>query len=368
MNTHRKRLIFISPCTPDPNGTGWEQRAFSTLLAYSKYLDVDLWFQPTIDNPELIRLLALKPVCRSIVVFHPGMLGLAGNLFDRFRDSFNAADCVHVFRSVEHVAGLKHRRLFWDIDELPPELRDEPNNGAAQAFPPERRRAVFDQFASAWRNVGIVFSSSPVEVYPALGEVVVLPNVRMDIPPLQESPQSSTLLFVGNMGFAPNLDAIAYFIRDVFPLMPMSTVLHVVGRSSLDADVKAKLNLLAQNPRIRFHFDVEDCLPFYRDAAVSIVPVRIGGGTKLKLLEAFAHSCPVVSTIKGAEGLSVRDGVHLLLADTPAAFVDKCRAILEDRAIGGTLVRNAHELLLSEYSQSSVDRRIQLSLQELHLI
>jgi glycosyltransferase involved in cell wall biosynthesis len=93
-------------------------------------------------------------------------------------------------------------------------------------------------------------------------------------------------------------------------------------------------------------------------ADLAVVPVRYGGGTRLKILESFAHRVPVVSTTVGAEGLDVEDGVHLLLADEPDDFALACERLLTDAALRSRVVDAAHERYLQRYESSVARQRI----------
>ena len=104
---------------------------------------------------------------------------------------------------------------------------------------------------------------------------------------------------------------------------------------------------------------VPEIEPELARADVALVPLRTGSGTRLKVLESFAHRIPVVSTTVGADGLDVEDGVHLLLADRPQEFADACRRLIEDRALARRLVDAAEELFLERYEWSTTKHRIQ---------
>ena len=94
-------------------------------------------------------------------------------------------------------------------------------------------------------------------------------------------------------------------------------------------------------------------------ADIAVVPLRMGSGTRLKILESFAHRIPVVSTTIGADGLDVQDGVHLLLADRPDEFARACRRLIEDRALARRLVDAAEQRFLDRYEWSNAKDRIQ---------
>ncbi|HEX3157815.1 MAG TPA: glycosyltransferase [Gemmatimonadaceae bacterium] len=145
------------------------------------------------------------------------------------------------------------------------------------------------------------------------------------------------MVFTGSMDWMPNEDAMLWFAAEILPMIlqrvPDAT-LTVVGRNPTAA-VRA---LAEREPAIRVTGSVPDVRPYMERAAAFIVPMRVGGGTRLKIFEAMAMERPVVSTAVGAEGLPVRDGVDAVLADAPAAFADAVVRVLLDeehaRAIG----------------------------------
>jgi len=104
--------------------------------------------------------------------------------------------------------------------------------------------------------------------------------------------------------------------------------------------------------------EVPDVRPYYQQAKVSVVPLRSGGGTRIKILEAMACGRPVVSTSVGCEGLHVVDGEHLLVADTPADFAERVVTLLKDQALRERLSRKARELVESQYDWSVMGERL----------
>lgn len=144
-----------------------------------------------------------------------------------------------------------------------------------------------------------------------------------------EAPEPHTLVFTGSMDWLPNEDAIQYFVEQVLPRIRASVPdvsLVVVGRNPSSGLVE----LSRRQPSIVVTGRVDDVRRFMERAAVYIVPIRIGGGTRLKIFEAMAMERPVVSTTVGAEGLPVQDGVELLIADTPDSFADAVIRALTD--------------------------------------
>jgi glycosyltransferase involved in cell wall biosynthesis len=135
------------------------------------------------------------------------------------------------------------------------------------------------------------------------------------------------LVFLGSMDWMPNIDGVQYFVREVWPSLRAShpeCSLGVVGRTP----PREILRLAEDDERIKVTGTVPDVRPYLWGSRVSIVPLRIGGGSRLKIYEAMAAGVPVVSTSIGAEGLPVEHPTHIRLADTPEAFADQCRQLL----------------------------------------
>lgn len=149
------------------------------------------------------------------------------------------------------------------------------------------------------------------------------------------------LLFVGRLTYAPNADAVRYFVEDVLPLLRTeepSVELRVVGHHGdemRDLDAVPNVTLLGE---------LDDIGDELAAAHVSIAPLRWGGGTRIKILEAFAHRVPVVATSVGCEGLEVSSGTHLLVADDAPGLAVACLSILRDPAHGVALAAAASEM------------------------
>jgi sugar transferase (PEP-CTERM/EpsH1 system associated) len=161
------------------------------------------------------------------------------------------------------------------------------------------------------------------------------------------------LVFTGSMDWLPNEDAIQYFTREIMPriraAIPEAT-LTVVGRNPFPS----LLELSRRDPGIEVTGRVEDVRPYMEAAAAYVVPLRIGGGTRLKIYEAMAMELPIVSTTVGAEGLPVRDGQELLLADTPDAFAAAVVRVLHDAALAHVLGTSAARLVRAEFGWAKV--------------
>jgi glycosyltransferase involved in cell wall biosynthesis len=171
--------------------------------------------------------------------------------------------------------------------------------------------------------------------------------------PGESSPPSPTLVFTGSMDWLPNEDAIIYFSTEVLPLIQKripDVTLSVVGRRP----TRKVLALAANNPALRVTGGVDDIRPYVHKAAVYVVPLRIGGGTRIKIFEAMAMGSAVVSTSVGAEGLPVKDGNNIMLADSPEDFADRTVALLTQPAVRDRIGRAARALVESRFGWAEV--------------
>lgn len=186
----------------------------------------------------------------------------------------------------------------------------------------------------------------------------VLPNA-VTMPPVVRSgtQETLTILFVGSMNYHPNEDAALQLADVVLPCIHRSfdgpVQLLIVGNSPRDS-------VLALGTRrcITVTGAVDSVTPYYRQATVAVVPLRAGGGTRIKILEAAAHRVPVVSTPVGAEGLEVIDGRELLLADTPEQVAAQCIRLWQDGGLRSQIIHNAYSWVESKHTASAVDRAL----------
>ena len=176
-------------------------------------------------------------------------------------------------------------------------------------------------------------------------------------PPSQPAP-TADLVFAGSMDWMPNIDGIQWFVEDVLPLIrkrrPDCTLV-IAGRRPT-ADIQ---RLAEKDARIRVSGTVSDIRPYLWESRVSIVPLRIGGGTRLKIYEAMAAKIPVVSTNIGAEGLDIRNGEDIHIADSPSEFAERCLALLNDPAARRRMADVAFSIVASRYSWEIVSRKFE---------
>lgn len=166
-----------------------------------------------------------------------------------------------------------------------------------------------------------VIASPPVQIVPNGADLQAMQRV-------QATPQPGTLIYSGALSFYANYDAVHYFLAEIFPLIlerAPETRLLVTGSTEGVA-----LDQLPQHPNVQFTGYLDDVWSAVASSWVSVVPLRLGGGTRLKVIEALALGTPVVATSKGVEGLDLRAGADVLVADDPRSFADATLSLLND--------------------------------------
>lgn len=250
--------------------------------------------------------------------------------------------------------------------------------GAAYSFVQWRRLRRYE--AQVCRRAGRVLAVSDADaaalqkLVPGL-DVTVIPNgidTQVYTPALPHShtptppyPHTPTLVFTGTMDFRPNVDAVLWFAREVLPRVRAEVPevhFFVVGQRP-----HRRLDVLRGNPAVTLTGWVEDTRPYIAQAAVYVAPLRMGGGTRLKLLEAMAMGQAVVSTRLGAEGYPVADGRELLLANTPADFAATVVALLRAPERRIELGRTARAFVEQRYDWRVIVPRVEAVYEAVYL-
>ena len=186
-----------------------------------------------------------------------------------------------------------------------------------------------------------------------------IPN-GVDIAFYQPTPETPTepdsLIFTGLMTYRPNIDGAIYFVEEILPLIHRTrpqVKLTIVG-----AGAGEEIARLA-GPQVTITGAVPDMRVYFARAAAAIVPLRMGSGTRLKVLEGLAMGKPLVSTSVGCEGIHVRSEEHLLIADDPAAFATAVLRVLSDAALADALRVQGRALVEREYGWASITARLE---------
>jgi glycosyltransferase involved in cell wall biosynthesis len=187
--------------------------------------------------------------------------------------------------------------------------------------------------------------------------VEVVPNgvdCRMNRPGLAR-PQPGTLVYNGALTYSANYDAMQYFLADIYPLIrdqEPQVSLTITGSAA-----RVDLSGLALDNSVCLSGHVEDVRPLVARAWVCVVPIRQGGGTRLKILEAMALGTPVVSTPKGAEGLGITSGYDVLVAEQPEEFSEAVVRLLRDPSLREELTTKARRTVQQRYDWMAIGRR-----------
>jgi glycosyltransferase involved in cell wall biosynthesis len=191
-------------------------------------------------------------------------------------------------------------------------------------------------------------------------EMIVIP-IAVDTDEIQvvdRAPQANHLLHIGTMYWSPNIDGMLWFVNSVYPRIRDArpdVSLDIVG-----ARPPQELTTLNDNGHsITVTGYVQNPQPYLEQAGVFIVPLRAGGGMRVKILEALARGLPLVTTTLGCEGIAVEHGRHLLIADTTEEFADASLRLLNDRALAEELGRNGRRLIEDVYDYRAACRPLE---------
>lgn len=224
------------------------------------------------------------------------------------------------------------------------------------------------ELEAARRAARVLTVSAPEQTYfqrAAAGRVALIPNgvdcdrhvFRTWLPP------GPRILHMGSLDYTPNVDGFNYLVQDILPhVRHEGATLTVIGsnpRPSIAETVRrapVPTELAGQ---------VEATLPYLEQARVLVVPLRFGGGTRLKILEALAHGVPVVTTSVGCEGLDVEHERHVLIADDPHDFALAIERLFRDDDLCMNLAISGRQLVESRYDWKAIGQRLDETLLEL---
>jgi len=393
-------ILFISPVPPSPRFSGSGIRAFNTLRALASCGQVTLLapvkdrHRPLLEDCkpwcELVATDTLTPrpdlwptdrrtrwdkYWETISTLEPLLLRYHDfSEFSRLVRDLNGKtpDVVWIFKSwlAAPVLPLDWQRVVVDFDDLlfrvmRRTMRHTPPYGSK----------LFAENIEIWkeelferrlckRAAQVLVCSEDDRRVLGHDNVQVLPNcVDLHVESSSEEAEDPyRLLFIGKMDYEPNTDAALYFCNAILPKIrkvePRAHV-YIVGREPPEA-----IQALHTGTDVFVTGAVADVTPYFGAAGVVIVPLRSGGGTRVKILEAFAHRKAVVSTTIGCEGLAVEHGVHLYRADTPRDFAAGCLAVMRDAAMRRTLGMAGRELAERHYSQDVFQRTVRRCVSE----
>jgi glycosyltransferase involved in cell wall biosynthesis len=380
------RILFVSPrqCWPIASGANLREYHFLRGLAEPSELTYAFFREPAFEAPtaeDLPFCNAIEPVLRP-PVYNAGRLvrGLLGRYplpvvnytsaemtatiarlasatpFDAVHfDSTHMAAYVPVVRKL-----LPRARIFFDWHNIESEgmrrfAEVTPSTAKAmyarltarkmESLERDLVRKPFGHFVCSERE-----RERLAEIAPGSRVEVIENGVDTSSFP-RPSAAGQRILFVGLMAYHANIDAVTWFVREIWPAVRgrfPDKVLTIVG-----AKPAAEVLALAAEPGVEVTGTVPDVKPYYNGAFAAIAPLRTGAGTRLKILEAMAARIPVISTAIGAEGLGIRPGSDILLAETPDEWVEAF-ARLHDQTFRDALTTAAHQLASDRYDWSII--------------
>lgn len=358
-------ILFVAPRLPFPTDNGWHQRMFHTLRALSAVGPVDLVCYR--DESDIgLDLDPLRRLCRSthfverveaapeaprsrVEALHRYVLARrptyiaqfpGKGLVGRVESLARTADLIWTVR-LRLAEWLPHHRdrMIVDIDDFE-SVKQGQQLGRRDIRPwhwlvrlDNRKLRRLERSAPRRYGLSVVCSEDQRQFFPPRlrDRVLTAPNGvsgRLLTHP-RHWEGAATIIFVGNMDYSPNVDAVFWFVREIFPSIirrvPDARLL-LVGHDSLKL-----LRPLEKGDRIVATGSVADVTPFVAGSTVSVAPIRVGSGTRIKILESLALGVPVVSTTLGAEGLELVPDRDILLADEPQRFADAVVRLLSDR-------------------------------------
>lgn len=405
-----ERILILTPQFPYPPHQGTTIRNYNLIKGLAQRHGVHLL---SFGEPQASRGTPLDELCRSVQVVRAPQRStrqrLRGLLLSRLPDmaqrlpsaQFRAALAAtlererptvvevegielapYLFQAAAQRAGrdrpllvfdehnaeyvLQQRAFETDLGQIWPPRRAAARRLAGAAYSLVQWRRLRRYELRACRTADRVVAVSDIDagvlrrLDPGLEPAVVPNGVDMafyaESPPAllegEEGPDAADLVFVGKMDFRPNVDAVLWFAAEVLPLIRRQapeTRFWIVGQNP-----HARLAPLADEPGVQVTGWVEDQRPYIAAAGVYVIPLRIGGGTRLKVLEAMAMSKAIVSTALGCEGFDLVAGQELIVADEPAAFADAVLALLGDPARRERLGRAARRFAGSRYDWSTI--------------
>jgi glycosyltransferase involved in cell wall biosynthesis len=399
-------LLFITPIRPLLAGSGLGMRAGMVIEALSRDFEVSVVVVPVVGEPPSAPAVPLKVPTKVLPVYESAD---SRRLFSRDPQTRLARlalypkpslfrfvtpetvttvhrefagrhlDVVHVFRlymapfikEVLAAPRASSPTLWLDLDEIESRTHlrlAELHEASGDPVSATMERAESTKYAQAESEYLPLFDRVFVcSEHERAGlsnlcdqqRAFVLPNaIRMPEKPLPaKSGGPFTFLFVGTLGYYPNEDAAIFFCKEVLPQVRAAageTIQLVIAGSQPPGTVCD----LASRYQVTVAANVSNMADLYKEADAVVVPIRAGGGTRIKVLEAFSHHRPVVSTPVGAEGLSVSHGEQILLASDAEGLSNCCIRLIHERRLGDALAAHAWEWVRQHHTVDALRQHL----------
>jgi glycosyltransferase involved in cell wall biosynthesis len=273
--------------------------------------------------------------------------------------SFYAADCLRKYRiprSIMDMDDLNYIKYQLKAD-CAPEIRQRFSDKVVSCKWKQRETGVLDRFTLA-----CVCSEADKNLLGGSDRIHVIPNgfKKPAEKPVFGERNPLRLGFIGALSYFPNEDGLKWFGREVWPKI-------------LNQIPQARFRIIGRLPKIAAFLDqpgfepldyIEDPTEEIASWSAMVVPLRFGGGTRLKIVEGFSRMCPMVSTPLGAYGIDVTDGKDILLAEQPDNFKEKCIQLLNQPMLGLRLAENGWSLYLKKYTWDVISEAVQATVSD----
>lgn len=383
------RILYVSTWLPYPPSNGARIRAYNLLRCLAAQHEVHLLsfiFSP--DEEQYVPVLRALCADVRIVLHDPFQLsrlrGIVGLLSTRPRGVVGTY-CQAMAQAVSQVTKVTRfdvlvaacasaGRYLLSVPDVP-RLLEEQNSStrmAHESYCAENRalsrlrkwvawqkalryeRWLFPQFDSCSMVSSLDRDAVLASIPKMIQRVIVLPNgvdLEWNQPGLAD-PKPDTLVFNGSLTYGPNADSMRFFVAEVWPTLrrqrPRLTLTITGSYEGVD------LSWLPDDGSVRLSGYLKDVRPTVAGSWLSVVPLRSGGGTRLKILEALALGTPVVSTSKGAEGLNLEAGSEVLIADEPEQLAERTLDVLRDAALRQSLAQHGRQAVEHRYSWEQI--------------
>lgn len=378
------RILFLSTWFPYPLNQGCKIRAYYLLKALAQRHDVRLVsFEDAPVEPQWVN--QISHLCQGVELVRrdPFKHNRIKTLFGWFSWRPSAVLASYSSEMQERVENISREwkpdrvvaltfvtapyaikvrdalRIV-DVDNLMTRMMYEAYQHTSTPFRRVRGWLAWQKFLNYERSLYQKFDLCLVvskKDQTAIQEMIPLPADRFGLAPNGVDfsthfpgigqPEPYSLIFNGSLTYSANYHAMAYFLSEIFPVIRASlpgVQLRITGSTS-----GVSLDRLPLTKEVIFTGLLDDIRPAVASSWVCVVPLREGGGTRVKILEAMALGTPVVSTPKGAEGLDAEPGKHLLIADTPEDFANLTLRILQEPELRQSLAESAYRLVHEKY-------------------
>lgn len=380
-----KKIIFITPAIPDQNGIGIEKRAYLWYsLLKSKYNIEILFINCDLTNPLIKKKYSLCKIDQFFphAIKEPFLkrmlLSLLGFIIPSLAEKSPFLDYIPIMQEDKKALKQKFYSSNWDkifcfrlsISQFALFISKLTNCRNIEIdfddLESQRKTSLASIYLKNWKfvkacslflsaiqykkneksiipKVNNIYVSADIDYYyllksnPSINIEVVHNQIKFRNPPKTKDQiydkiemGKKIILFIGNLNYYPNIDAVNFFIKKILPklnkIINNGWVFRIIGRNCHIIFSE----WLKQQNNVEFLGSIDDLFPYYNSCDMVVIPIRGGGGTKLKTIEAIMHSKPIISTIEGVRGLGLKKGVHYYHAETEKEWIRSCLNVLNN--------------------------------------